>query len=62
MPDLEKIKAILEWEPSMSIKGVWSFLGFANFYYMFIENYFVKAAPFMALIGKGVAFVWEEQY
>lgn len=22
MPDLEKIKAILEWEPSMSIKGV----------------------------------------
>ena len=30
--DPEKIKAITEWQPPITVKGVWSFLRFANFY------------------------------
>jgi hypothetical protein len=30
--DLEKIKAIQDWELPKLVKGVQSFLGFANFY------------------------------
>jgi hypothetical protein len=30
--DLEKVKAILEWVSLTTVKGVWVFLGFANFY------------------------------
>ena len=30
--DPEKIKAIIEWQPSITVKNVWSFLNFANFY------------------------------
>jgi hypothetical protein len=30
--DPEKVKAILEWASPIIVKGVWVFLGFANFY------------------------------
>lgn len=29
--DPAKVKAIMEWQPSTTIKGIRSFLGFANF-------------------------------
>ena len=37
--DPEKIKYILEWLVPKSVKEVQSFLGFANFYRKFIDNY-----------------------
>jgi hypothetical protein len=37
--DLVKVKAIAEWEAPISIKGVQSFLGFANFYKRFIKDF-----------------------
>ena len=35
----EKIKAVREWKTPMKIKDVESFLGFANFYRYFIQNF-----------------------
>jgi chemotaxis signal transduction protein len=34
--DAEKVKAIVEWREPTNMKGVQSFLGFANFYRRFI--------------------------
>ena len=60
--DPEKIKAIKEWEAPANVKGVRSFLGFANFYRRFIKNYSGLVAPLTRLTGD-VTFRWgpEEQ-
>ena len=42
------------------MKGVRSFLGFANFYRRFIKNYSLLAAPLTRLTGD-VAFQWGEK-
>ena len=47
--DPEKVKAIKEWEAPVNVKGVLSFLGFANFYRRFIKNYLELTAPLTRL-------------
>jgi RNase H-like domain found in reverse transcriptase/Reverse transcriptase (RNA-dependent DNA polymerase)/Integrase zinc binding domain len=47
--DPDKVKAILEWERPGSVKGIRSFLGFANFYRSFIKDYSTIVAPLIAL-------------
>jgi hypothetical protein len=37
--DLNKVKAILEWQTPISTYGVRLFLGFVNFYQYFIWNF-----------------------
>ena len=54
--DPEKVKAILEWESPKSIKGVRSFLGFANFYRKFILQFSDIVRPISELIKKDLAF------
>jgi hypothetical protein len=49
--DPEKIKAIKEWEAPVNVKGVRSFLRFANFYWRFIKNYSGLTAPLTRLTG-----------
>lgn len=56
--DPEKIKAILEWKSPYPVKGVQSFLGFANLYRLFIKDFSKLAAPPTALTRKGVQFIW----
>lgn len=55
--DPEKVKAIKEWEAPTNVKGVRSFLGFANFYRRFIKNYSGLVAPLTRLTGD-VTFQW----
>jgi transposase InsO family protein len=57
--DPEKVKAIKEWEAPVNVKGVRSFLGFANFYRRFIKNYSGLTAPLTRLTGD-VPFQWGE--
>ena len=49
--DPAKIAAIREWEALKIVKGVRSFLGFANFYRRFIKNFAQLAAPLTRLTG-----------
>ena len=58
--DSEKIKAITEWQPFTTVKGVWSFLGFVNFYQQFIKFFAEVAVPLTKLISD-VSWWWTEQ-
>ena len=48
----EKIKAVKKWKMPTKIKDVESFLGFANFYWRFIQNFSHTARPLNELKGK----------
>jgi len=48
----EKIKAVKEWKTPGKVKDVKSFLGFANFYRRFIQNFSHIAKPLNELKGK----------
>lgn len=50
----QKIEAIASWEAPKEIKGVRSFLGFANFYRAFIANFAHISAPLQVLTKKGI--------
>ena len=57
----EKIKAVKEWKTLTRVKDVESFLGFANFYQCFIQNFSHTAKPLNELKGKK-DWKWEEEY
>ena len=54
--DPAKIKTIMEWETPANVKDVQSFLGFANFYRRFIQDYSKIVAPLTALTRKDMKF------
>jgi transposase InsO family protein len=59
--DPAKIDAILQWEAPRSVKGVQSFLGFANFYRRFIQDFSGITSPLHKLVRKDTAFKWTDQ-
>lgn len=56
--DPEKQRVIREWEAPTTVKGVQSFLRFANYYRIFIPNFSLVARPLTELTKKGRTFVW----
>jgi hypothetical protein len=58
--DQEKVAAVQDWETPTSVKEVQAFLGFANFYRKFIENFSKMVAPLTDLTKKGTPFKWTE--
>jgi hypothetical protein len=48
----EKIEAIKNWKVPTNVKGVESFLGFANFYQQFIKNFSIIVVPLNQLKEK----------
>src|SRR5208282_3656250 len=59
--DPEKVKAIAECEAPTSVKGVRSFLGFANFYRRFIKDFSDLVRPLTDLTHKGRHFTWSPE-
>jgi len=57
----EKIKAVKEWKTLTRLKDVESFLGFANFYQCFIQNFSHTTRPLNELKGKK-DWKWKEEY
>lgn len=56
--DPKKIEAVLKWAAPQTVKGLQSFLGFANFYRRFIRDYSKTTRPMTALLKKGAKFLW----
>ena len=54
-----KVQAVLSWEAPKSLKEVQSFLGFANFYQRFIQDYSRVARPLTELTKKEVGSEWK---
>lgn len=59
--DLDKVKAISNWEAPTSVKGVKGFLGFANFYRHFIKGFSDLVQPLIELTYKDRKFTWNSQ-
>ncbi|KJZ71398.1 hypothetical protein HIM_09186 [Hirsutella minnesotensis 3608] len=57
----EKVQAIQQWQRPRSVKGVRSFVGFANYYRQFIPKFSNIAAPLTALTKKDVVFTWSKE-
>src|SRR3979490_3028899 len=55
-----KIKCILEWPEPRKVKDIQSFLGFANFYRHFINNYSTITIPLTRLTWKGLPWNFTE--
>ena len=50
--DPKKVETIVSWEAPKTVRDVQCFLGFANFYWIFIKNYSQVAAPLTRLTSK----------
>lgn len=57
-PDSLKLKAVQDWPVPMSVTDVRRFLGFANYFRRFIENYASIAKPLDEVTGKNARFAW----
>jgi hypothetical protein len=56
----EKIRAIKNWAVPTNVKAIRSFIGFANFYRMFIPIYSDIIRPFIDFTKKNKEFHWNE--
>ena len=59
--DPEKVTTIQSWEAPRTVKGVRSFLGFANYYQLFIPDFVDIARPLTDLMKKGRPFNWNDK-
>jgi hypothetical protein len=59
--DEEKIRTIREWQEPRNVKGIQSFLGFANFYRRFIKDYSRITTPLTRLTRKDIQWEWGDK-
>jgi hypothetical protein len=58
--DDSKVKVIQDWPVPRKVKDIQSFLGFANFYRRFIQDYSKITIPLTRLTRKGVTWSWTD--
>ena len=60
--DPKKVKVIINWQKPENVKDIRVFIGFANFYQQFINNFFALVSPLIALTWKDKAFIFNKKY
>jgi hypothetical protein len=60
--DPVKLSRIQDWPTPTSVKQVWGFIGFANFYRWFIKKFSELVLPLNNLLWKDTKFDWNDQY
>jgi hypothetical protein len=58
--DPDKIKTVKDWKEPVNVKGIQSFLGFANFYRRFIRDFSKITTPLTKLTKKEVPWLWDD--
>lgn len=58
--DHGKVAAVANWLIPHNLRDIWGFLGFANFYHRFIQNFLAKAHLLNDLTKKDMLWYWEE--
>lgn len=59
--DPKKVAAIVEWKTPSNLHDVQEFIGFANFYRRFIQDFSEICKPLTALNKKDVTFTWSDE-
>ena len=59
-PNPENVEKIQNWKQPTHVKEVQSFLGLANYYRRFVNQYSQHVRPMIDLIKKGAKFVWSD--
>jgi hypothetical protein len=59
--DPVKLSGIWDWPTPTSVKQVWGFIGFANFYRQFIKKFSKLVLPLNNLLWKDTKFDWNDQ-
>jgi len=59
--DPKKVSAAAEWPTPRTVRQVQQFLGFANYYRRFIQDFAKKAKPLTSLTRKNTRFKWTEE-
>jgi hypothetical protein len=59
--DPAKVAGTVAWEAPKTVKGVRSFLGFANYYRRFIQGYTSIARPLNDLTEKDTKWIWGDK-
>ena len=57
----EKVKGVLEWPTPKCVKDIQKFLGLANYYHRFIEEFAIVARPLHDLVKKDKRWEWMER-
>ena len=63
--DLIKVQGVKNWKRPLTLKEVRAFLGFLNFYHMYIQGFSMLAAPLNVLVAhctKGGKFYWNDNH
>ena len=58
-PIKAKLKVVQDWATLKDVKGVRSFLGFANYYRWFVQNFVAIVDPLTSLTRKDVEWQWQ---
>ena len=59
--DPKKVEVIVNWQEPKNVKDVRVFIGFANFYQQFIDNFSALVLPLVALTWKDKTFTFDKE-